>query len=188
MHARGFSLAEAIVVIAVSGMLISVMLGVVISANSVIRIESAREEILTANRNALTRMVHEFQDATSVRNSQTINGTLYTTSRTVAVLSLPSLDANHAPVAGSYDYVAFLRDPSDQTKLIRVMETAPGSFRSSGISVLALFVSNLRFEYNEPDPSASRLVETYVETARTVYGKTVAISSTDVATLRNKTE
>lgn len=186
MGRKGFSTVETILVLAITGLLAILLVGIVVTINKAIRERLATADLLASNRNALERIAAEIRESSSVLSSHTTNGTAYTTSRTVLVLSLPSLDANKIPIPGSSDYVAFAPSATNATLLTRDAEIAASSSRIGGQTTVARFVESIRFLYNEPNPQDASRIEVFLQTSQTKYGNTQSVAATIAATLRNK--
>lgn len=154
-----------------------------------IRLTSRQSELSETQRAAgigIEPIREAAEGANTILATQTINGTLYTTSSSTVVFDIPAIDASGNLVSGSHDYVAFTRSAVDNTVLVRATQAAAGSVRISRTDTITPFVSALHFRYNTSTPVDATTVEVFLETSRTVQGATERTPIGALIRLQNK--
>lgn len=164
--ARGITFVDTIVAIFV---LILLALAIGEMTIATIRLTSRQSELSETQRAAgigIEPIREAAEGANTILATQTINGTLYTTSSSTVVFDIPAIDASGNLVSGSHDYVAFTRSAVDDTVLVRATQAAAGSVRISRTDTITPFVSALRFRYTTSTPADATTVEVFLETTR----------------------
>lgn len=182
---RGFSMIETVVVVAVTALLATAVAEMTISLHRF----TARESNLSETQRHAILGLEPIRTAALAADkivaSRTILGTAYATGATAVVFSVPTIDAAGNLVANSTDYVAFARDASDQTKLVRATEGAAGSRLATRVDTIIPLVSSLNFRYATTTPASATSFEVTIETAQTILGFTQKTPITSVITLGN---
>jgi hypothetical protein len=184
-RAAGFTLLETVAVIGIMIMLLLVVDRIFLvnedyMAKTLARIDNDNGAVI-----AIGRLGELSRGATAILTSETINGTLYTTSPDVLVLQIPTLDGSGNIVANSSDYVAFYRNPIDSTQIYTDTAVAAGSARQSGKKLLTDDNALLTFSYNNPLPSNATRVSVFLVNQQTVRGVTITTKEWTSIFLRN---
>lgn len=181
--ARGFTLMETIIVIGILGLMLTAIVSMIFAYMRSFDTQQASVEVgYTAA--ALVNAVEEsVLQANSVLVSQTISGTLYTTSSTTLVLRLPSIDGSGGVISGSYDYVAFYASGTDA---YRIVSAAGGSVRTAGTKRLTTKLQMLGFTYDTGNISDASAVTVNVRTQAVTRARTVQYQLIQQVYLRNK--
>lgn len=185
ISASGFSMIETMVVVAVTAFLGLAVAEMTISLS---RFTQREGNLSETQRHALLGL-EPIRTAALASNgivaSRTILGTMYTTGDDTLVLSLPTINAAGDVIANSTDYVAFARNATDDTKLIRATEAAAGSRLATRVDTIIPLVSALRFRYGSSTPTGANALEVTIETEQTILGFIQHTPITTVITLGN---
>jgi len=134
-----------------------------------------------------TRLISDMtRGSSAVESSRTISGTAYTTSSTVLVLKMPSINSSGNVIASTYDYVAFYRDGTDATKIWSDTEAAAGSRRIPGKKLVTAGNLIFTFRYDDVDPTKATRIQVYLVNRRTARNTTITSRSWTAITLRNR--
>jgi prepilin-type N-terminal cleavage/methylation domain-containing protein len=144
----GFTLVEMVIVIALLSLLLLAFLNLFDNHGKLFNFESGRIRTTSGTRFAMSELQKYTLQAESVLVSATVNGTSYSSSSSVMVLRLPSVDASNNAIDSTWDYVAFYLTG---TNLYRTVEANGSSVRASGTKLLSDTVSSLSFTYNSAD-------------------------------------
>lgn len=175
--ARGMTLMELIVAIALSSIVAMVLGGVFLAQSRFYALQDAISETQLDAGRALDTAGLFLSSADSVLTSQTINGHAYATGTNTLVVRLPSIDASGDIVVGSYDYAAFGLDPDDVANFMYDIQASANSARVSGKFVKATLVDKLIFRYNTVSTTAASIIDFYIRTAKIAHGRTILTPS-----------
>ena len=170
---RGATLLELMVTIAITVMIFTILGAVFLAQGRFFAIEDAIAETQLNAFQAIDATGLLASSATQVVASRTINSTAYTSSVTLVILEIPSIDASDDIIIGEFDYVAIGQDPSDSAKFITDLELGTGSARASGKNTKALFVDKVIFRYNTVTITDADAVDLYVRTTKDARGTTI---------------
>lgn len=179
---KGFSLAEAIVLVAVSTVVLLALVNLFFIFNSIYGYQKAfiaTAGSAGASANALQSAVLQ---ASGVLASRSFSGVTYTSASSSLVLKLPSVDGDGDIVLGKDDYLAFYISSST---LYRLVEADGSSARISGRTILSTTISSLEFTYDAATFSDVRSIEAQIETEMVHKGELVGSSLTEKWYLRN---
>lgn len=183
---RGQTLMEALTVVGVMA-IIMMMVAQIFSVSYDVFIKfSARSDNETSAVLAARFLSDITRGADSVLTSRTINGTAYTTSSTVLVLRMPTIDASNNVVPGTFDYVAFYRDGTETTKIFYDMDAATGSQRVDGKHLVTAFNQALYFRYNHSDVTRANRVQVYLVNYQTKRGAAITTKGWTAIFMRNR--
>lgn len=182
---RGITLIETMI-----GIFISVLLMIILSYCLVIvlRLNEAQKTIsaLTSSTDrGIYRISSSIEQSSQIQTSAVISGTTYTTSSTVLVLKIPSVNSSGQIIAGSYDTVVYLRNPSSASEIQEITDAQTGSTRFDGTHIIARFVTNLLFRYNNSTYSSSSMATVFLKTGATVRGALKESANQITVRLRN---
>lgn len=176
---RGFSLLEIVVVVAISAVVFIALGSLMIAFNR----QAAYEQSIAQTSGSASAVMREaeslIRSADAIAASHAFSGTTYTSSSTVLVLELPSVDASGAIIDGAYDYAAFYANGGD---LYRVLDANPASARLSGTKRLSAAAKALAFTYDAGNSAVTVDVETE---AGAGSGATFGDHRTEYLRLRN---
>ena len=173
MKARGTTLLELIVTIAIAALSFMILGAVFLAQARYLAIVNAASDTQYDAFQVMDTFGLYADAAQAVVSSQTINGRAYASGTSTIVLKLPSIDSSGTIISGSYDYVAFGLFQSDPTKFMFDIQPAAGSSRLSGQFIKAQLVDKLIFRYNAVDPTAATAIELYVRTTEDARGQTI---------------
>ena len=142
---KGFTLIETVIVIALSASMM-VMIGVLLFNFSA---TSSYQAALTESSGSASALLREIESltlpASEVLQTYTFSSSTYTSSSTVLVLKIPSIDTVGNTITNTYDYAAFY---VVGTKAYRLLEANVLSKRTSGTKQLSSTINTLAFTYN----------------------------------------
>lgn len=182
---RGVTLIETMVGLAISALLVVILSYCLII---VLRLNEAQKTIsaLTSSTDrGIYRISSSIQQSSQILTSAVISGTTYTTSSTVLVLKIPTINSSGQIISGSYDTVVYRRNPSDLSELQEITDAQSGSQRFDGTHLIARFVTNLLFRYNNSDYSSASAATVFLKTGATVRGVLKESANQITVRLRN---
>lgn len=173
MRARGVTTLELAVSMAVAAIIFTILGAIFIAQGRYFAIEDAIAETQYNAFQIVDTVGLYALSSSGVIGSRTINGTAYVSGTATLILELPSIDAGGDIVPAAYDYVAFSRSASDDTRFVVDTDADAGSARVDGTRLPGSLVDKLIFRYNTTDPAAATAVELYVRTSKDARGRTV---------------
>lgn len=179
---RGFTLIEAIIIIVISvSMLISV--GILIyNFNKTYNYNSALSQS-SGSTSAIMREIESLVlPADAILQTHTFSGSTRTSSSTVLVLEIPSIDSSGNAISNTYDYAAFY---TIGTNAYRLLEANASSKRSSGTKLLSSTVNTLTFSFNGADFTKISTTTVDVQTRATVKQDILSDHRSEQMRLRN---
>lgn len=183
---RGVTLIETMIGLAISALLVVILSYCLII---VLRLNEAQKTIsaLTSSTDrGIYRISSSIQQSSQILASAVISGTTYTTSSTELVLKIPSVDSSTGQIiSGSYDTVVYRRNPSDLSELQEITDAQAGSARFDGTHLIARFVTNLLFRYNNSNYSSASVATVFLKTGTTVRGVLKESANQTTVRLRN---
>jgi len=121
--------------------------------------------------------------ANAVLQIYTFSGVTYTSSSTVLVLEIPSIDNSGNVIANTYDYAVFY---SVDTNVYRLIEANALSNRSSSVKKLSSTVNTLSFVYdNDMDFTQISIVTVDIQTQTEAKQEIISDHMSEQIRLRN---
>lgn len=164
---RGTSLVEALVVIAITVVLVTVIDAVFVADFNLSQRQFARIDAEGGAISAIRTLGEVTRGATGIMTNWTVNGTLRTSNKEALVLRLPSLDADGDPTGSERDYLAIYRDAANPRKVILDTMPASVSARHGGQKLLTNFNDQLTFSYNNVDPNLANRISVFLVNSTT---------------------
>lgn len=144
----GFTLVETIIIIALSVTMMIALGLLVFTFNKISSYEQASAQS-SGSASAIMREIESLAfPAHAVLQTHTFSGSTRTSSSTVLVLEIPSVDSSGDVIASTYDYAAFY---VTGTNAYRLLEANASSKRVSSTKQLSSTVSALTFAYGSSD-------------------------------------
>lgn len=172
--ARAFTLLELAVTMAVGSIIFLILGAIFLAQAQFFAIQNAIAETQVNAFRALDTTGSFVGSAKSVVSSQIINGTTYSTTTTLVVLQLPSIDASGNIISTTYDYVALGKDPATNTSQFMFdIQSGAGSSRLNGKFVKALLVDKVIFRYNTVVPANATTIDLYIRMSENARGRTI---------------
>ncbi len=145
---RGFTLIETVIVLAISVLMFMALTFLIYTFNNT----SAYEQTLSQSSGSASAVVRDVESLTlpadAVLQTYAFSNATYTSSSTVLVLEIPSIDSSGNVIPNTYDYAAVY---SVGTNAYRLLQSNALSSRVSGTKLLSSTVSALTFSYNSAD-------------------------------------
>ena len=182
---RGFSLMEALTVIGIMTIILVMVTQIFAVSYDVYVKQSARAENETGAILAARTLTDMTRGADSVLASKVIAGTTYTTSASVVVLRIPTVNTAGAVVAGTYDSVAVYRDATNTGEIWSDTESGAGSRRTAGKKRLTSGNLIMTFRYDAEDVTKANRVQAYLVNQRTARSTVVTTKGWTAIFLRN---
>ena len=182
---RGITLIETMIGLAISALLVVILSYCLVI---VLRLNEAQKTIsaLTSSTDrGIYRISSNIQQSSQILSSAVISGTTYTTSSSVLVLKIPTVNSSGQIISGSYDTVVYRRNPSDLSELQEITDAETGSTRFDGTHIIARFVTNLLFRYNNSNYSSASTATVFLKTGATVRGVLKESANQTTVRLRN---
>ena len=182
-HLRGFTLLETIIVIVFS---VSMFITVGLFIYNFSRI-SLYQKTAAQSSGSASAVMRETESlvlpANAVLQTHSFASGTYTSSSTVLVLEIPSVDSSGNTIASTHDYAVFY---SVGTSAYRLLETHVSSARVSGTALLSSTMKALTFSFNDADFTKVNVVTVDVQTQAQVKQDTVFDHRNEQMRLRNK--
>lgn len=183
-HNAGLTLIELVVAMSISIIVIDVVFTVFWRSYKINAQNYTITDMQIRTKNALELIKKDISKGSTVEAARDS----FISSPDSLILSIPRLDANQSPIAGTYNYVIFQRDPADTTKLTRT-EIIDANTTTRTI---ATDISNIDFIYK--DNLDNILVNNWPQVAQVdvtlglsiTSGGNYAISYSTAGTLRNR--
>ncbi len=179
----GFTIFEVIISLLVVALLTLVVVNVFVGVNQFNRAEQSRILVGDQATRLFANLDATLRQGKAILSSATVGGTLYTTSSTTLVITLPSLVAGQ-PSASTVDTVAVTLN-SASGQLTAISAPDPSSSRPSGTTLLMTSVSDIYFRYTTDDPTQSTAVTVVTIVGSTTNQRTFLQPAILYATLRN---
>ena len=182
MKRLGFTLVETMIVMALSVVMLGALGFLIYSFNS----STSYEQIAARSAESARSVMKEVESLAPVADhilvSHNFSGTIYTSSSSVLILEIPSIDASGSAIASTYDYAVFY---VVGTRAYRLLVANAASKRVSGTKQLSDTVSSLSFSYPTADLLLADSVTISVQTSAQSRGKTSVDSRSEELYLRN---
>lgn len=169
----GFTLLELTVSVAVSTVIMLVLGGIFLAQGRFFDIQGALSETQINSFRAIDTVGLYASSAKDVVAGRTINSQAYTSGTSTVILELSSINASGAIIANTYDYIALGQNPTNSSQFIFDIDSATGSSRLDGKFVKGLLVDKVIFRYNTVSPSAATVLDLFIQTTKTVRGRTI---------------
>ena len=187
---RGFTLLEILLTLGIAGVAWVFISSVFLSNFKIFNEQKTATYINSQNRLALDDISNQVIQAQAVSGSCNVCQGDTTSSASVLILALWSLDASGNPYAPNLivdpnpDYFVYKLDPLNTKNLIRKIYPAAGSSRRVSTKIIATDATNLIFTYI-PTPPATTQVTIQLDNQTKSLNKTLTTSQTAKANLKN---
>lgn len=184
----GFTIIEFISAFAIIGLVAVLVASIYFAHFRLFSNQNTAIEVSSQNKIALDEITNQIRESETIVSTCTGCG-MDTTSDTIIILQLWPLNASGEPIdpGGNYDFIVYKRDASDNSKLAKkIVATAPPSSRESSTKTIATNISDLKFIYDNPDPTLATEVTISVTTTAISGSKTHTMAQSAKAVLRNK--
>ncbi len=163
--ARGVTLVETLVVLALFVLISGFLVSLTIQYNSLYNLGEAQFVTVDDTRTVLNSISVYTVQAYRVAGSHTISGTLYTSGTSTLVVQIPAVSANGDIVASTWDYVAFYKTGNN---VYRRVDANANSSRASGLRQLGSAITSLTFTYNNASTTLATQVSVDVQSSSTI--------------------
>jgi len=174
----GFTLIEAMIVVALTGVMLVVLTQFFLGGNQVYKSQNAELDVNMSTRSGLDDVDAYVRQANQLLDSHDV----HTAGSTVLILELTSVNASSQLVLGAVDRVAYYYSGSD---LYRQIYANAASVRQSSIRRIATDITSLAFTYDNATYSAVTSVETAMTSSRAGSKDIRTITVTSKSRLRN---
>lgn len=179
---KGFTLIETLIVIAIGLAMLTALASLIESFYRTAAYQVASEHVSGSASATMREMESLIPSADAVLASYTFPDATYTSSSTVLVLKLPSIDSTGTVITNAYDYAAIYRIGNSAYSQI---EASANSARPSGTTLLSAYVQSLTFTYNSADPSTATAVTVDLKTETSAGSNTLTDHRNEYLGLRN---
>ena len=179
---KGFSLIETVIVIALFFTLIVGLSFLFIRHNQIYHFEDALIHVTGTARQTMQDINTFTLQAHRVLNSQTVNGTAYTSGAATLVLQLPSINSSSAIIANTWDYVAFYKTGS---QVWEQYQAGTGSIRPTITKLLTDSAASLTFTYDNATFASVKKVTVDLQTSQVYKTQTTLDHLEQQIRLRN---
>jgi len=191
---KGFGILEVVITIAILSIISVVIIDVYVKSHNTFEIQKDKASLQTSTRSALDTISTWVKKSSSVVSVYTApDNSIYTTSSASLALKVPSIDTNGNTIAGVYDYVIFLPNQTDSSKLEEFIYSSTGSSRQNIERVICQNLKNIEIKYLDSNSSeitenyeASVLLKINLSSEEATHGETITAELNTQAMLRNK--
>lgn len=185
----GLTLVELIVGIGLTMVVVTVLLNIFRSSYQSQAFSFTGGNLQVTARGTLDRINRQIRQATNVTDALET----YASGNNELILQLPAIDANQAIINSTYDYVIYRLDPATPTKLKEIVIADASSSRRNDTRTILANVNSISFTYYNTDNQIiensladTKRIRYQINSSQTKYGKSVPITYSEQATLRNK--
>jgi len=175
----GFSMIEAIIVVALVVVLSIVIVNLFIGQNRIYKTQTAELSVNAGARNSLDDIDSFVRASTTALGSYST----FTAGSQILILQVQSVDAMDTLIAGSLDHVVYYLSGTD---LIREIFPDALSVRASGTKQLARNVTGLAFTYNNGSFALVTVVDTDLTIQEDAQVQSRSITVSSKSRIRNK--
>lgn len=179
----GLTLSELVVAMGVMVLVGGIIVASYLSTSRFAADEQNRLEVDVGASRVLQVLDATLRQGKAVLATATISGTLYTSTGTTLVFTLPALLADGTTSLTAVD-TAVLRQSGGELQLLLAPDTS--STRSSGTRPLLMDVKDVYIRYADPAPANATAVSVTVRTERSIRGTPYTRSSILYALFRNR--
>ena len=147
----GFTLTEALVIIALLLVVIVMGSGIFIDNNIFYENQTGKIALINATRLAADLISEYGREAVAFESAYTYSGVDYTTSASTVIFRLPGRNASGDIIAGIYDVAIVAADPADPSRLELIVDADPGSVRPERRLLMTDRLTTLAFAYDNVD-------------------------------------
>jgi len=137
LNNKGFTLVEVIFSTFISVIILGMVSILYVGVNNNMTMGLALAEINSDGRLAMDRIIRDVRWGTQVVTSRTVSSTNYVTGDDELIIQIPSIDTNGDVIVNTYDFVIYSLDPSDSTRLRKIVDPDAASNRSNLDQVIA---------------------------------------------------
>ncbi len=167
---RGATTLEVVAAMAILAIIITAIAEMTVSLLRFRDVEALRAEIERRATTGIEPIREAAKGARAILATGTVNGIAYVSGTSTVAFSLPAAAASGA-LLGTTDLVGFRRQTPTSSILLEDVEAATGSRRITGTYVTAAFVDAFRIRYNTSTPADADLIEIFLETGASLYGR-----------------
>ncbi|MBI2020283.1 hypothetical protein HYS94_02575 [Candidatus Daviesbacteria bacterium] len=110
MKERGVTISEALIVLAITALVGSILTAIIVNSTGLFYKESSKVQQGLGLNDALAKIRVNVKEASSIASSFVDQGTTYTSSATQLVLQVPSIDSGGNIIANTFDHVVIYLD------------------------------------------------------------------------------
>ncbi|MSU74308.1 hypothetical protein EXS57_00845 [Candidatus Kaiserbacteria bacterium] len=166
LPSRAFTLIETVIVIGFSTSMMLALGLVTYHFNKILTYEQTASWSSGSASTLMREIGSLVLPARAVLQTHTFSGTVYTSTSTVLVLEIPSIDNSGSVIANTFDYAVVY---ASSTEAYRVLAAHASSKRVSGTKKLSSTISSLIFTYNNTD--FTQVSTTTVDVQTRAYAK-----------------
>lgn len=193
MNKKGYTLIETIIVMALIGIIVTVIASLYTTGLKTYSEEVEKTNLQVENRVTLNRLKNDLLQGYRIEPGWTDpdDSTVYTTSENTVVIAVPAIDSNNDWIYSGntpdLDHIVYFKDGDNLYKRVEASNSDPDKRKISGPSVEATYVSSLIFSYDQdPGTGLVKTVTADMTLARTIRGRNVSTNYKTTVSLRNK--
>lgn len=149
--ARGFTIAELVVVVSLFAILVLFVFGTLIANNRFFKTQSGEIRAINSAREVADRINESARSAAAIASAHTYLTVQYATGGTLVVFQIPAIDSAGEIIASVYDYVIIGRDPNNSSRLIMIVSADAASVRKERVLEFSDKLSAIQLTYDDPD-------------------------------------
>ncbi len=184
---RGLTLIELLVTISILGLIVVVVGNLFISSTRLGNDEQIRIDVGESTSRVLGPLDEILRQGKEVLPTAVIDGTTYTSSATVLVFSLPSLDSAGSTISGTSDTAVIFLDSSnaDNPTIHLIVSPASGTFRPGQDSTVIDRAKDLYIRYTSDGIASAQAATLTIQISKDIQTKTFTRTNVLYAVFRN---
>lgn len=183
MSARGFSLLEILIVLGIFAIMLASLVPTYLRYGASFTRQSTMVDVSNSAATILDTFDSFTRQASAVRSTATVFGTLYTSGSTTLILQIPSITVSGDTIASTYDYAVIYATSSTCYFLL---SPDASSARTGVTKKLSSVLGNLTFTYDNADVSQANTITADATTRAVVRDVPIERRLTGTARLRNR--
>jgi prepilin-type N-terminal cleavage/methylation domain-containing protein len=176
---KGFTLIEAVIVVALLGVMMVVITQFFLGSNELYNSQNAELDVNFASRNGLDDIDASVRQATQVMEFYDTHAS----GPTVLILEVPAINVSNQIIPAVFDYIVYFLDGNVLNKQIYVDPAS--SRRAEATRGVAHNITTLTFTYNDPNFVQVTEVETNMEINRQFARSSRTLNISSKSYLRN---
>ena len=149
---KGLSLIEVLIGTVLSSIIMLALLSLYIAGQKYFFNQGAKADTIEDSSYPSEWISRDIRGAMQAVGTHVGSSGTYTTSANTLVLQVPSIGPSESIISGSFDYIIYRRNPSNQNFLERIIDANDGvSSRTDGTRFIADDVSSILFRFYDTD-------------------------------------
>ena len=186
----GFTFVEALIALAISGVLGVILVSIVVQSNGLFLTQTSKTSQGVNINDVNGKIVDAIRQSAYVATGYPVASPLYSSTSTTLVLAIPSIDINGDVIQSTYDYVVITQDATKENILKKYLFPDQLSSRNNENTVLSTQLSMVKFNYLDSNlatvaPTQAAMINYIINLSSSIGAKPTVSSSSGQVNLRN---